>query len=628
MTPRRAAAHAAPAAVLWDMDGTLIDTEPYWMASEHDVVDRYGNGAWSDADGHAIVGFDLLDGARFIAERGEVPLPPEQIVELLLDGVIARLEQGIPWRPGALELLASLIESGVPCGLVTMSWRRFVEPVLAALPPDTFTVVVTGDEVSQGKPHPEPYLHAADLLGVDPAACVAIEDSPTGVRSALAAGCRVLGIPNVRDLDPEPGLTIRPSLAGTTPADLAALPDRAEAVDKRLSRRSRVLLGALAIVALGAAALGVAVERGGDPPPPTEVQLDVWAPYWTLRDTVDELDDRLPSMREVSPFFYAATGATEVGRDPNTPAELADDFERRARRAGARLVPSVFDAMPAGGMASVLADPAVRRQHVDTLVAFVVDNDFDGIDINYEQFAFADGRSTWATTRPNWVAFVTELTAELRPLGLTVTVSIPPVYGPGEGPNDGFWVYDHGTIAGIVDHIRIMAYDFSVAEAGPIAPLDFVQRTIDGALAVVDDPSTLVLGIPLYGRNWPIDERDGPCPADADGRVTVTVRSLPSLLERREAEPVRNETTGELSFAYEIEFDDGTDSCTQLRQVHIVDGAGAVERIWLAREAGFGGVALWALGFEDEAAWALIDAEVRRPDDVLDTGVDPVLDDG
>src|SRR5690606_19555637 len=122
---------------------------------------------------------DLLDAGAYIAEHGPVPLEPDEIVDRLLDGVIARLHRGIPWRPGALELLDDLYLAGVPCALVTMSWRRFVDPVLAALPTGTFAVVVTGDEVDHGKPHPEPYLRAAHALGVAPEDCVAIEDSPT-----------------------------------------------------------------------------------------------------------------------------------------------------------------------------------------------------------------------------------------------------------------------------------------------------------------------------------------------------------------------------------------------------------------------------------------------------------------
>ncbi|MGA1050823.1 MAG: HAD family hydrolase, partial [Ilumatobacteraceae bacterium] len=180
-----------PAAVLWDMDGTLVDTEPYWFAAERQLVARFGHGEWSDELSLGMVGFDLLDGARYLQRHGGIELDEREIVELLLDSVTARLRQRIPWRPGARELLASLRDAGVPCALVTMSWRRFVEPVLDALPPGSFDAVVVGDEVpvGEGKPHPTPYRTGARACGAEPTECVAIEVSPTGVASALAAGC-------------------------------------------------------------------------------------------------------------------------------------------------------------------------------------------------------------------------------------------------------------------------------------------------------------------------------------------------------------------------------------------------------------------------------------------------------
>lgn len=202
-----------PAAVLWDMDGTLVDTEPYWMATEYALVAEFG-GEWSQADAHSIIGFDLLDGAAVLRDRGGVALELTAIVERLLDGVIDQIREHLPWRPGARELLARCRESSIPCALVTMSWRRFADAVVEAAPIGSFEQVVTGDMVTHGKPHPEPYLTAARLLGVDPAQCVAIEDSPTGAASALAAGCATLGVPHVVDLTPSAGLTIADSLVG------------------------------------------------------------------------------------------------------------------------------------------------------------------------------------------------------------------------------------------------------------------------------------------------------------------------------------------------------------------------------------------------------------------------------
>jgi HAD superfamily hydrolase (TIGR01509 family) len=193
--PPRSDDRQPPQAVLWDFDGTLVDTEPYWIEEEYALVEEHG-GAWSQEHALNLVGNDLLVSGAYIREHGGVDLEPAAIVDRLLDGVVARIRERVPWRPGAVELLAGLRAAGVPCGLVTMSYERFVAPVLAALPVGTFATVVTGDAVTVGKPHPEPYLTAAALLGVNPEHCLAVEDSNTGAKSAVAAGCTVLVVPN------------------------------------------------------------------------------------------------------------------------------------------------------------------------------------------------------------------------------------------------------------------------------------------------------------------------------------------------------------------------------------------------------------------------------------------------
>jgi HAD superfamily hydrolase (TIGR01509 family) len=184
-----------PAAVLWDMDGTLVDTEPYWIATEFAMAEKYG-GTWSEEHALNLVGKALLDSGEYIRAHMGIDRTPHQIVEELLDGVVARVEAEVPWRPGARELLVDLESHGIPCALVTMSWQRFVAPILAQLPERTFVSVVTGDRVELGKPHPEPYLTAAAELGLRAEDCVAIEDSNTGATSGEAAGCTVLCVPH------------------------------------------------------------------------------------------------------------------------------------------------------------------------------------------------------------------------------------------------------------------------------------------------------------------------------------------------------------------------------------------------------------------------------------------------
>lgn len=193
------------------MDGTLVDTEPYWIAAERELVEAHG-GTWTHADALALVGNPLPESARILQAAG-VDLGAEEIVEALLSRVIEQVAEHVPWCDGAYELLAALRDEGVPCALVTMSYRSLAGPIVAQAPEGAFAAVVCGDEVVHGKPHPEPYLLAADRLGVDVTRCVAIEDSPPGIASALASGAATLGVEAVVPVEPAAGLSRTRTLA-------------------------------------------------------------------------------------------------------------------------------------------------------------------------------------------------------------------------------------------------------------------------------------------------------------------------------------------------------------------------------------------------------------------------------
>ena len=211
-----------PAAVLWDMDGTIIDTEPYWMGAETELIAQYG-GTWSHHEALALVGQGLWHSARVLQARG-VTLSEDEIIDHLTGVVLDKLSKlGLPWRPGARELLLELRAAGVRTALVTMSIRSMAQLVADTIDFDAFEVVVAGDEVEHSKPHPAAYLRATELLGVDPVDCVAIEDSPPGVASASAAGAATIGVPAHVPLLDDGTFTVWPTLAGRTLADLSTV---------------------------------------------------------------------------------------------------------------------------------------------------------------------------------------------------------------------------------------------------------------------------------------------------------------------------------------------------------------------------------------------------------------------
>ncbi len=403
-----------PAAVLWDMDGTLVDTEPYWIATEYALVSEFG-GRWTDEYARSLVGFDLRDAAAILHDQGGVALPIDDIVNRLLDGVIERVRNKVPWRPGARSLLTALRKERIPCALVTMSWTRFADAVVRALPPGSFDAVITGDEVTNGKPHPEPYLAAAAALGVRAKDCIAIEDSPTGVQSAVGAGCRTFAVPNVVDVPEGRGYTVVRSLMELDRSEFG-LPGGSRS---RGSTRRRRVSGALAgLVAIGALAASIAlVLREDDPPPLENIPISGWAPYWVISDATASIAAHGALLHEVSPFWYSAFAADTVDVSSTIDPVAMQAMLDTLRATGTRVIPSITDGTAKGGMAALLADPVSRSLHVQTIVGLVTREGFDGIDLDYEGFAYVDDYASWETTRPNWVAFVNELAAALHAHG-------------------------------------------------------------------------------------------------------------------------------------------------------------------------------------------------------------------
>jgi HAD superfamily hydrolase (TIGR01509 family) len=199
-------------AVLFDLDGLLIDSEPVWYDVESAAVQRLG-GVWGPEHQAALVGGTMPQSAAYIIELTGADADPVQLGRELFAEMALRLADHLPLHEGSIELLDALAARGIPIGLVTSSYRDLVDPALRVLGAQRFAVIVTGEDVTRGKPDPQPYALACGRLGVDPARTVVLEDAAHGVASAEAAGCWVVAVPSVSPIEPAPRRAVVESLA-------------------------------------------------------------------------------------------------------------------------------------------------------------------------------------------------------------------------------------------------------------------------------------------------------------------------------------------------------------------------------------------------------------------------------
>lgn len=205
------------------MDGTLVDSEKLWDVALRELAAEYG-GTLSDFARRAVIGTSMAESMRIVHDDlGQPERDPQASIDWINARILELFRTGLRWRPGALTLLRAVRAAGIPTALVTSSGRPLVEVALDTLGRDSFDAVVCGDEVDLAKPHPEPYLTAARLLDVPIGRCVAIEDSPTGVASALAAGAAVLAVPAEVPIAPIDGVHQVESLTAADLELLAAL---------------------------------------------------------------------------------------------------------------------------------------------------------------------------------------------------------------------------------------------------------------------------------------------------------------------------------------------------------------------------------------------------------------------
>ena len=407
-------------------------------------------------------------------------------------------------------------------------------------------------------------------------------------------------------------------------------------------RRFPVLLAVIAALVLGL--LG---EVGGSASPAhantPERVVSGWMPYWITSASrpagVDSAVANADLFENVSPFWYSATaqsgGGVQVRMNPNfTNGDVHVGWAmQRLRQAGMTVIPSVADASGKGRMAATLADPGLRAQHVADLVALAVNGGYDGIDLDYENFAFSDGQSSWESTQPNWTTFVAELSAALHAQGKVLAVTIPPPCNTRGscGGRSGYWVYNLPGIAPHADLVRIMTYDYTYKSVGPIAPIDWVSTNVEYAVSVMD-PAKLQVGVPTYGRARTRTKASGGyrlsgvCPSkngssaerkawrSATSMAAVTAQRIPGLLENyglTSADVTWNPETQESSFRY-TKVVDWTDRsgrsqrCLAERQVNFVGPDAVLARAQLVGQYGLNGIALWTVGGESAEQWAAL----------------------
>ena len=206
-------------AVLFDMDGTLVNSEPFWLIAETELMARYGH-QWSDEDQAYCLGGPLPKVGAYMSKLAGGANDPLYFEAELVRLVAEEFKVGLEFVPGARELVEDLIESQIPMALVSASPRLLVNAALELLPAGTFLTSISNQDVTTSKPHPESYLLAADHLGVEIKRSIVLEDSKTGIDAGLASGAIVIGIPHLITYPPTQRLHLRPDLVGLTTKEI------------------------------------------------------------------------------------------------------------------------------------------------------------------------------------------------------------------------------------------------------------------------------------------------------------------------------------------------------------------------------------------------------------------------
>ncbi len=370
--------------------------------------------------------------------------------------------------------------------------------------------------------------------------------------------------------------------------------------------------------------------------PPRKI-LTGWIPYYSIKTSLPAAINNADLIREVMPFWYTlkvdAKSQKTVVTDLYTPANPSVPMVQTVgalRSAGFSLIPTITDGTAKDVLAGLLAKPTARTQIVETITAMVVANNYDGIDLDFEGFAFVDSNATWSKTAPLWTAFIKELSTALHAQKKVLSVSTPYVLDP-KGAQKGYYIYAWAAIAPYIDRLRIMTYDYSVAKVGPLGPISWTERTLQYAVSVMP-ASKVFIGIAGYGRDW-VTAVSGVCPANVASVIkggakaaTFVMRDAQTLAASYGVTPVFNEQYGEMTFSYQKVYNGTTaaglaTSCTAQRTAWYQDAKAFSLRAALVDKYRLGGIAEWTLGMEEPLALEGIRnvAKAIAPDQVAAT---------
>ena len=383
-----------------------------------------------------------------------------------------------------------------------------------------------------------------------------------------------------------------------------------------ISRKAQLVTVAI-LVSIASALLPAITAPATADNPPRKI-LSGWIPYYSIKTSLPAAINNADLIKEVMPFWYTLkfNGKTQstVVTDLYSPANPSVPMAQTVgalRNAGLALIPTITDGTEKDVLAGLLAKPAARTQIVQAITNMVISNNFDGVDLDFEGFAFVDSNKTWPKTAPLWTALVKELSVALHAQKKILSVSTPYVLDP-KGAQKGYYVYAWAAIAPYIDRLRIMTYDYSVAKVGPIGPISWTERTVQYAITVMP-ASKVYVGIPGYGRDW-VTAVSGVCPANVASVIkggakaaTFVMRDAQNLAASYGVTPTFDEKFGEMTFSYQKVYNGTTagglaTSCTASRTAWYQDAKSYALRAELVNKYRLGGLAAWTIGMEEPLA--------------------------